>query len=70
MKRFIFLKSLNFSIITAHEKIEQTINNINWDLINELDVSESDGCVKLLKLQKPLKCMIDGTTGKGIIFEN
>tara|TARA_Y100000591_G_scaffold66821_1_gene55322 strand:- start:96 stop:653 length:558 start_codon:yes stop_codon:yes gene_type:complete len=62
------LTSLHLGYFTFNKK--QTINNINWDLINELDVLESDGCVKLLKLKNPLKCMIDGTTGKGVIFKN
>ena len=62
------LTSLHLGYFSYNKK--QTINDINWDFINKLDVLESDGCVKLLKLQKPLKCMIDGTTGKGIIFEN
>ena len=62
------LTSLHLGYFTFNKK--QTINNINWDFINELDVSESNGCVKLLKLKNPLKCMIDGTTGKGIIFKN
>ena len=62
------LTSLHLGYFTFNKK--QTINNVNWDFINELDVLESNGCVKLLKLKHPLKCMIDGTTGKGIIFKN
>ena len=62
------LTSLHLGYFTYNKK--QTITNINWEFMNKLEIIESDGCVKLLKIQNSIKCMIDGTTGKGIIFEN
>ena len=32
--------------------------------MNKLEIIESDGCVKLLKIKNSIKCMIDGTLVK------
>ena len=61
------LTSLHLGYFTFNKK--QTKKNINWNLLNKAQIEKSTDYVKLLKMENPLKCIIDGTSGKGIIFE-
>ena len=61
------LTSLHLGYFTFNKK--QTKKDINWDLLNKAQIEKSTDYVKLLKMDNSLKCIIDGTSGKGIIFE-
>jgi len=60
------LTSLHLGYFTFNKKKTQT--DINWKLLSSFKIlSKSTDYVKLLKLNKPMNCVIDGTSGKGII---
>ena len=60
------LTSLHLGYFTFNKKKTQT--DINWKLLSSFKIlSKSTDYVKLLKLNKPMCCVIDGTSGKGII---
>ena len=63
------LTSLHLGYFTFNKK--QTKNDINWDILKETttDTEKSTNYVKLLKMKNPLKCIIDGTSGKGVILK-
>ena len=61
------LTSLHLGYFTFNKK--QTKNDINWDILKQTTTEQSTDYVKLLKMKTPLKCIIDGTSGKGIIFK-
>ena len=62
------LTSLHLAYFTLNKK--ETKTKLNWTLLNGFKVQESTDYVKLIKLNKTLDCMIDGTSGKGIITYN
>ncbi|MFL2988878.1 MAG: PEP/pyruvate-binding domain-containing protein [Candidatus Neomarinimicrobiota bacterium] len=62
------ITSLHLGYFTFNKK--ETYNNINWDILKNSDLEKSTDYVKLFKMKKPLKCIIDGTSGKGVIFKN
>ena len=59
------LTSLHLGYFTLNKKESKT--KLNWSLLSSLKVKESTNYVKLIKLNKSLECLIDGTSGKGII---
>ena len=59
------LTSLHLAYFTLNKK--QTKTKLNWKLLNGFKVEDSTDYVKLIKLDKSLECMIDGTSGQGII---
>ncbi|SVD58098.1 uncharacterized protein METZ01_LOCUS410952, partial [marine metagenome] len=61
------LTSLHLGYFTFNKK--QTNKDINWDLLKKATIKKSTDYVKLLKVKKPLQCIIDGTSGKGVIFQ-
>ncbi len=61
------LTSLHLGYFTFNKK--QTRTDINWDIFNNSVTEKSTDYVTLLKMKDPLKCIIDGTSGKGIIFQ-
>jgi hypothetical protein len=61
------LTSLHLGYFTFNKK--QTKNDINWDILKKTTTEKSTDYVKLLKMENPLKCIIDGTSGKGVIFQ-
>jgi len=61
------LTSLHLGYFTFNKK--QTNKDINWDILKKATTEKSTNYVKLLKVKKPLQCIIDGTSGKGIIFQ-
>ncbi|MDC0145019.1 DUF5752 family protein [bacterium] len=62
------LTSLHLAYFTLNKK--ETKTKLNWTLLNGFKVQESTDYVKLIKLNQTLDCMIDGTSGKGIITYN
>ena len=62
------LTSLHLAYFTLNKK--ETKTKLNWTLLNGFKVQESTDYVKLIKLNQTLDCMIDGTSGKGIIICN
>ena len=62
------LTSLHLAYFTLNKK--ETKTKLNWTLLNGFKVQESTDYVKLIKLNQTLDCMIDGTSGKGIITCN
>ena len=62
------LTSLHLAYFTLNKKDTKT--KLNWDLLNGFKVKDSTDYVKLIKLNKSINCMIDGTSGKGIIKYN
>ena len=62
------LTSLHLAYFTLNKKDTKT--KLNWNLFNTFKVKESTDYVKLIKLDKSLNCIIDGTAGKGIINYN
>jgi CheY-like chemotaxis protein len=61
------LTSLHLGYFTFNKK--QTNKHINWDILKKTQTEKSTEYVKLLKMEKPLKCIIDGTSGKGVILQ-
>ena len=61
------LTSLHLGYFTFNKK--QTNQNINWNILKKTQTEKSTEYVKLLKMEKPLKCIIDGTSGKGVILQ-
>ena len=59
------LTSLHLAYFTLNKKDTKT--KLNWNLLNAFKVKDSTDYVKLIKLDKSLNCIIDGTAGKGII---
>tara|TARA_Y100001960_G_C14658771_1_gene819678 strand:- start:256 stop:1326 length:1071 start_codon:yes stop_codon:yes gene_type:complete len=59
------LTSLHLAYFTLNKK--ETKTKLNWELLNGFKVQDSTDYVKLIKLDKNLNCIIDGTSGKGII---
>ena len=62
------LTSLHLAYFTLNKK--ETKTKLNWELLNGFTIQDSTDYVKLIKLDKKLDCMIDGTSGKGIIKYN
>jgi len=62
------LTSLHLAYFTLNKK--QTKTKLNWDLLNGFKIQDSTDYVKLIKLDKKIDCIIDGTSGKGIIKYN
>ena len=62
------LTSLHLAYFTLNKK--ETKTKLNWELLNGFKIQDSTDYVKLIKLNKNLDCMIDGTSGKGIIKYN
>ena len=62
------LTSLHLAYFTLNKK--ETKTKLNWELLNGFTIQDSTDYVKLIKLNKNLDCMIDGTSGKGIIKYN
>ena len=61
------LTSLHLGYFTFNKK--QTNQHINWNILKKTQTEKSTEYVKLLKMEKPLKCIIDGTSGKGVILQ-
>ena len=61
------LTSLHLGYFTFNKK--QTNKDINWNILKKATTEKSTDYVKLLKMKKPLQCIIDGTSGKGVIFQ-
>ena len=62
------LTSLHLAYFTLNKKLTQT--NINWDLLSNFKTFENTDCLRWIKLKEPLQCIVDGTSGKGIIAQD
>ena len=62
------LTSLHLAYFTLNKKLTQT--NINWDLLSNFKTFENTDCLHWIKLKEPLQCIVDGTSGKGIIVQD
>jgi len=62
------LTSLHLAYFTLNKKLTKT--NINWDLLLSFEIFKSTDYLSWIKLKKPLGCMIDGSSGKGVIVQD
>ena len=62
------LTSLHLAYFTLNKNSTQI--NFNWDLLSNFKIFKETDYVKWIKIEKPLNCMIDGSSGKGEIIQD